>query len=254
MRIDQRRDRLHARGEALAGEGVGHHHRALPHLQLFQKALVGLRDQLRRTRERQRQQCAAGLHDLPRLDQPRQHLGIGRRGQHGLIEARTRRRCGGGGQAQLRLRLQRLGALITSGRALRLRAGLLRSRDGNRALHFIEARWAEKALRHQLARALQLGQRGGQHRIGLRERSLRTAAPGAAQAGQPRRGLALGGLRLHQRGLQLIAFETQQHLALFNLCAFGDGHLQHAAGERRAHIDARRRGHARGELQRAHER
>ena len=220
LRIDQRRDGQHAGREALRREGVGQHGR-LAELQLLQVALVDLRHQLQRAGQRQAEQRAAGLHDLAGLDHAREHARIGRCGDHGLAQAGLGGSAGRAGQRQLRLRLGDVGARLGVGRALRACAGQLRLRHGDRAARFVEPRLAEEALGHQVLRALQFGLRGRQHRLGLRHAGLRRAAPGAAQAGQARGGLAFAGLRLRQRGPQLVALQPHQHVACLDLRAFG---------------------------------
>jgi hypothetical protein len=93
-----------------------------------------------------------------------------------------------------------------------------------------------------------------QHRVGLRHAGLRGLAARAAQPGQARRGLPLAGAGLIERGVQLLALQPHQRVALAHRGAFGHQHLAHAAGERAAQLDTRRGGHTRGEEQRAHQR
>ncbi len=251
--IDQRRNGQHPRRETLAGEGVGQDAGRLADLQLSEIALVDLRHQLQRASQCQSQQRMPGLYDLAGLDQARQHLGIGGGHQHGLRQARPGGGGGGTGQCELCLRLQHIGALLCVGHALGARAGLLRLRDGSRTTCLVESRVTEKTSGYQRLRPLQVGLRSRQYRIRLRHRGLRRAAPGAAQPRQARSGLALAGLRLLQRGVQFVGFHAHQLVTLADLCAFIHQHLQHAAGQRAAHIDAGERGHPSRELQRSHQ-
>ena len=238
LRIDHRCDRQHARGKAPVGESIGHHAGHLAHLQLLDVALVHLCHQLQRAGQRQAQQRPPGLDDLAGLDPAGQHPGVGGRRQHRLGQARPCGRSGGCRQRPLRLGLCHVGALLGVGRALRACAGLLRLCDGGAALGIVEPRRAEKTLGHQLLRALQFGLRGHEHGIGLRQRGLRAGAPGASQARQARASLALVGLGLSQCGAQLVLFEAHQHVALCDALAGGHRNLQHAAGQRAAHVHA----------------
>jgi hypothetical protein len=169
--------------------------------------------------------------------------------------ARRALRGGGRGtrQCELRLRLQHLGPLLCVGHALGARARLLRLCDSSHTACLVESRVTEKTPGYQGLRPLQVGLRSRQDRIRLCHRCLRRAAPGAAQPGQARSGLALARLRLRQRGLQFVGFHAQQRVTLADLCAIIDQHLQHAAGQRAADIDAGECGDARRELQRSHQ-
>ena len=190
LRIDQRRDRQHARREALRRVGVRQHAGRLPGLDLPQVALVQLRHELHRAGQCQAEQRATGLHDLAGLDRAREHARIRRRGDDGLVQPGRGGRPGRAGQRQLRLGLGDVGSRLGNGSTLRARAVELRLRHRDRAAHLVETGLAEKALGDELERALQFGARGHQHRLRLHDAGLRRAAPGAPQACQARRGLA----------------------------------------------------------------
>ena len=86
-----------------------------------------------------------------------------------------------------------------------LRASLLGLGHIHRALDFVKTRRTDKTLGHQVQRTAQFSLRRYQHRVRLRHKGLRTAAPGAAQAAQARAGLAFASLTrvLFEAGLLL---------------------------------------------------
>ena len=255
LRVDQRRDRQHARGEALARE---RHRRA--------RWPAG-RPAAARGSARPPGPPAAAAPASARVSSARPGCTIwpgstartSTRASAGAVStACSSRACAAATAARASASCACACATSVPCSALAarcaLRAGLLRLRHVDGAARLVEPRLAEEAARHQILRALQFGLRRQQHRLGLRHAGLRRAAPGAAQPGQPRRGLALAGLRLLEGGAQLVALQPDQHVAAAHLRALVHRHLEHAAGERAAHVDARRRGHARREQQRAHQR
>ena len=254
LRIDHRRDGQHAGLEALRRVGVGQHGGHLPGLELPQVAFVHLRYQLQRPGERQGEQRATGLHDLPRFDRAREHARIRRCGDDGLAQSDLGGLPGGNRECQLRLRLGNVGTPLGIGGALRAGTVQLRLRHRDRAAGLVETRRAQEALGHEIQRALQFGLRGQQHRLRLRHAGLRRAAPGASQARQSRGSLTFVGLSLRHGRPQLVALEPHEHIACLDQRPFDHRNLQHTPGERAAHFDTRRSRHASRELQGAYQR